>query len=214
MTFDEARQILAAFEREEVGYVLIGSMAMAAQGLIRATRDVDFFVSPEPKNVDRLQRALRSVFNDDPNIDEITAADLGGDYPAIEYTPPHGRYFLDILTRLGDAWRFEDLESEVLVVDGVSIRVATPAQLYRMKKGTVRPQDRLDAEAIRERFGLDEEDQSGRSKVPFGSGHVRTPTAASPRPGEPAPRVWAHGSCPPLASESSPSGSAEVPLLR
>jgi len=158
VNFDEAKRILAAFEREGVEYVLIGSMAMAAQGLIRATRDVDFFVSPEPENVDRLQRALKSVFEDDPNIDEITAADLGGDYPAIEYTPPHGRYSLDILSRLGDAWRFQDLESEVLVVDGVSIRVATPAQLYRMKKGTVRPQDRLDAEAIRERFGLDEED--------------------------------------------------------
>lgn len=158
MNFDEAKRILAAFEREGVEYVLIGSMAMAAQGLIRATRDVDFFVSPEPENVDRLQRALKSVFEDDPNIDEITAADLGGDYPAIEYTPPHGRYSLDILSRLGDAWRFQDLESEVLVVDGVSIRVATPAQLYRMKKGSVRPQDRLDAEAIRERFGLDEED--------------------------------------------------------
>ena len=46
----------------------------------------------------------------------------------------------------------------MLVVDGISIRVATPTQIYRMKKGTVRPQDRLDAEAIRERFGLDEED--------------------------------------------------------
>ena len=158
MTFDEAKQILAAFEREKVEYVLIGSMAMAAQGVIRATRDVDFFVSPEPENVERLQRALRSVFEDDPNIDEITAADLGGDYPAIEYTPPHARYSLDILSRLGEAWRFEDLESEVLVVDGISIHVATPAQIYRMKKDTVRPQDRLDAETIRERFDLEKED--------------------------------------------------------
>jgi hypothetical protein len=157
VTFDEVKQILAAFEREGVDYVLIGSMAMAAQGVIRATRDVAFFVSPEPANVDRLQRALKSVFEDDPNIDEITATDLGGDYPAIEYTPPHGRYSLDILSRLGEAWRFEDLESEVLVVDGISIHVATPAQIYRMKKDTVRPQDRLDAETMRERFDLDEE---------------------------------------------------------
>lgn len=158
MTFDEAKQILAAFEREGVEYVLIGSMAMAAQGVIRATRDIDFFVSPAPQNIDRLQRALKSVFEDDPNIDEITAEDLGGDYPAIEYTPPHGRYSLDILSRLGEAWHFEDLESEVLVVDDISIRVATPAQIYRMKKDTVRPQDRLDAATIRERFDLGEED--------------------------------------------------------
>lgn len=68
------------------------------------------------------------------------------------------RYSLDILSRLGEAWRFEDLESEELVVDGISIRVATPTQIYRMKKDTVRPQDRIDAENIRERFGLGEED--------------------------------------------------------
>jgi hypothetical protein len=42
-----------------VKYVLVGSMAMAAQGLVRSTRDLDFFVSPEPENVERLKRALR-----------------------------------------------------------------------------------------------------------------------------------------------------------
>ncbi len=134
MDIEEARRILAAFEREGVQYVLIGSMAMAAQGLIRATRDMDFFVSPE-----------------------ITAADLGGDYPAIEYTPPRGDYSLDILSRLGEAFRFEDLESEVVILDGVRVRVATPRMLYKMKKDTVRAQDRLDAQALRERFGLPEE---------------------------------------------------------
>lgn len=41
--------------------------------------------------------------------------------------------------------------------EGVRFRVATPRMLYRMKRDTVRPQDRLDAEAIRERFGLEEE---------------------------------------------------------
>lgn len=44
------------------------------------------------------------------------------------------------------------------MVDGVPIRVATPRMLYRMKRDTVRPQDRMDAEAIRQRFGLEEEE--------------------------------------------------------
>lgn len=39
-------------------------------------------------------------------------------------------------------------------MDGIAIRVATPRMLYNMKRGTVRPLDRL----IRERFGLEEED--------------------------------------------------------
>lgn len=151
-------RILAALDREGVRYVLIGSMAMAAQGLIRATRDIDFFVSPDPDNVERLRRALKSVFDGDVNIDQITAADLGGDYPAIEYTPPHGFYSIDILARLGEAFRYEDLEWEELRVDGIPVRVATPRMLYRMKKDTLRPLDKLDAEALRDRFGIREDE--------------------------------------------------------
>lgn len=157
MDFGELRRILAAFEREGIRYVLVGSMAMAAQGIVRATRDADFFVAPDEQNVERLRRALKSLFDDDPNVDEITAADLGGDYPAVEYTPPHGRYSMDILSRLGETFRYEELEAEDVVVEGVRARVATPRMLYRMKKDTVRSQDRMDAEAIRTRFGLKEE---------------------------------------------------------
>lgn len=158
MDLDEAKRILAAFEGENVQYVLVGSMAMAAQGLVRATRDLDFFVSPEPENVARLKRALKSLYDDDPNLDQISAEDLAGDYPAVEYVPPHGRYSIDILARLGEALRYDTLEFEELVLDGIRIRVATPAMLYRMKKDTARPQDRLDAETIRQEFGLDVED--------------------------------------------------------
>ena len=158
MDLNEAKRILAAFEREDVKYVLVGSMAMAAQGLVRATRDLDFFVSPEPENVARLKRALKSLYDDDPNVDQISAEELAGDYPAVEYVPPHGRYSIDILTRLGKMFRYETLEFEELLLEGIRIRVATPTMLYRMKKGTVRPQDHLDAETLRQEFGLEEED--------------------------------------------------------
>lgn len=156
MTFKEALELLAALEREDVEYVLVGAMAMAAQGLVRATRDMDFFVAPNPDNVDRLKRALREVFDDDPSIEQITAGDLAGEYPAIEYTPPHGRFSLDILSRLGDAFRYEDLEFEEMDVEGIRVRVATPTMLWRMKKDTVRPIDRMDAQRIREVFDVED----------------------------------------------------------
>ncbi len=158
MDFSEAMRILASLENEGVRYVLVGSMAMAVQGLVRATRDVDLFVSPDPENVARLRKALKGLYDDDPNVDQITAEDLGGDYPALEYVPPHGRYSLDILARLGEAWSYDDVEAEELVLGDVRVRVATPRSLYRMKRGTVRPQDRIDAEALRERFDLEEAD--------------------------------------------------------
>jgi hypothetical protein len=92
---------------------------------------MDFFIDPRPDNVERLKQALRALF-DDPHIDEIDADELAGAYPALEYVPPHGRYSMDILTRLGEAFRFEDVESEELRIDDFTIRVATPQMLYRM----------------------------------------------------------------------------------
>jgi len=56
-------------------------------------------------------------------------ADLAGEYPAVEYTPPHGRYSMDILSRLGEAFRYESLEREEVDLDGVRVTVATPSML-------------------------------------------------------------------------------------
>ena len=136
MTFVEAMRILAAFERHGVAYVLVGSMAMAAQGIVRATRDIDVFVAADPSNIGRLKAALREVF-DDPEIDRISAADLEGEYPAIQYVPPESDYWIDILARLGEAVRYADVESEVVQIEGIAVRVATPRMLHRMKRDTV-----------------------------------------------------------------------------
>lgn len=155
MRFEQARELLASFEREQVDCVLIGSMAMAAHGLVRATRDIDFFIAPDPDNVERLRRALHAVFDDD-SIEEITSDDLTGAYPVIQYGPPDGAFMIDFIARLGDAFAYPDVEAEVVDVDGVRVRVATPRMLFRMKRDTVRPQDRADAERLRERFGLEE----------------------------------------------------------
>ena len=61
------------------------------------------------------------------------------------------------LTRLNQVASFESIDAEVKEVDGTQIRVATPAALYRMKKGTVRSQDHVDAAALRDRFSLKDE---------------------------------------------------------
>lgn len=154
MDFSQAMRVLAAFARHGVDYVLVGSMAMAAQGLIRATRGMDVFVVPDPANVERLKAALREPFSD-PSIEEIRSQDLAGDYPALQYVPPEGDYWIDILARLGEAFRFADLEAEVLEVEGSASGSPRPGY-YRMKRDTVRPQDRLDAEMQKQRFDLEE----------------------------------------------------------
>ena len=158
MTLEEAKAVLAALVNEKVEFVVIGSMAMAAQGLPRATQDLDFFVSPEIENLEALKRALFTLF-DDPSVDEIDPHELAGDYPAVEYVPPHGRYSMDILTRLGEAFSWPDLAADCdeIQLGNLAVRVASPKMLYQMKKDTVRPQDRADAARIREAFALEDD---------------------------------------------------------
>jgi hypothetical protein len=155
MDYERTREVLAAFEREGVQYVVFGGVALNLQGLARATLDLEVFIAPDEENVDRLKAALRSVFHD-PDVDEITAEDLLGSYPAMQYVPPEGAFHVDILTRLGEAFGFLDLESERVDFDGLEVTVVTPETLYRMKKATVRPQDWGDAERLRRRFKLED----------------------------------------------------------
>ncbi|MAE71096.1 MAG: hypothetical protein CME06_11605 [Gemmatimonadetes bacterium] len=155
MTLDELEQILAAFEEEEVEYVVIGGAAVNAHGLIRATEDIDVMIRPTAENVDRLRRSLRSIW-DDPSIDEIRAEELAGEYPALRYVPPEGELYLDIVARFGDAFGFDDIESQRMELGRVAMTVATPLALYRMKKDTVREVDRADASALRRRFDIDD----------------------------------------------------------
>lgn len=156
MERDELLRVLKAFEDEGLEYVLIGATALAMHGIVRATEGVDFFVRATAENVERLKRAFRSVYADDPHVDEIRAEDLLGEYPSIRYYPPRGDLYFDILTRLGEAARYEDVTVETKLVAGIHARVATPRALYDLKKDTVRALDRQDAEALRQRFLLED----------------------------------------------------------
>ena len=157
MDRDEIIRVLQAFEEAGLEYVLIGAAAMGFHGLARATVDLDLFIRATPENIERLRSALRQVYDSDPHINEISSADLLGDYPAVRYFPPSGDLFFDVLTRLGESASFETVEAEIKEVQGTKVRVATPLALYQLKKGTVREQDHLDAAALRERFNLKDE---------------------------------------------------------
>ncbi len=155
MDLDRLRDIFSALAAHRVDYAVFGAIALGLHGLARATADLDLFVAPTAENIERLKMALCSVFDDD-SVAEISAEDLCGDFPAVRYLPPEG-FGLDILTRLGNAFSFSDLEVEEKTFDGVAVRVVTPRTLWKMKRDTVRPGDRLDAEVLAQRFKFEEE---------------------------------------------------------
>jgi hypothetical protein len=154
--YETVTRVLAALEREGVRYVVFGAAALNFHGLARFTEDLDLFVAPDADNVERLRRALHSVF-DDPHIDEITAEDLAGVYPAMQYVPPDGSFHINIVARLGTALAFDDIEAMRLPFEDLAVSVATPEALYRMKRDTLRLKDKADAELLKERFNLKDE---------------------------------------------------------
>lgn len=155
MDFDALKRVLAALEARRVKYVIFGAVALNLHGLARSTEDLDLFVEPEASNIERLKLALTDAIAD-PEIEQIAAADLLGAYPAVQYFPPGGAFHIDILTRLGEAFRFADLETERVPYEDLTVTVVTPRMLYRMKRDTVRPRDKADASALREHFRLEE----------------------------------------------------------
>ena len=152
---ERLKAIFQAFADQGVEYAVFGAVALGLHGLARATGDLDIFIKPTSVNVERLKSALRAVF-DDPCIDDISSKDLCGDYPAVRYLPPDGFGF-DILTRLGEVFLYSGLEVEVKQYDGVPVRVVTPRTLWLMKKDTVRPLDRFDANLLANKFGFENE---------------------------------------------------------
>ncbi len=156
MDIDKILVFFRELRKHGVNYILVGAIGMTAHGIVRATQDVDIFVEPVEGNIERLKNALKSLFAEDAAIEEIRASDLAGNYPVIRYNSPDGSLQLDILARLSEAFAFEDIQYEEKQYSGITVRVATPEMLYRMKKDTVRLQDRADAEALKELFDLKE----------------------------------------------------------
>ena len=148
--------LLTSLGEQNVEYVLIGGAALNVHGIIRATEDIDIFVRPDRENVERLKSALRALW-DDQDIEELNAEDLSGPYPVVRYGPPGEELAIDLVARLGQAFKYEDIEVETIRLEGVQVRVATPAMLYRMKKDTVRPIDRADAAALKQLFEIEDD---------------------------------------------------------
>lgn len=141
--FSNFLEILNAFAKNRVEYILIGGFAVIIHGFPRLTSDIDIFLKPEVKNLERLKRALKKIFPNDKEIDTISLKDLQ-EYSVIRYGTENGLY-IDILSKIGHMFNYEDIDFEIRTIEGIPVRLATPEALYKMKIDTVRPEDKRDA---------------------------------------------------------------------
>lgn len=145
--FREFLKVVKAMEDEGVDYILIGGFAVILHGLPRFTVDMDFFVKMAENNIQKLRKALYQTF-EDSEIEELTFDELQR-YPVIRYGTPNG-FHIDIMAQLGETAIYEDLEYEIMEVEGQKIKVATAESLLKLKEGTMRPEDKADAVFLKE----------------------------------------------------------------
>ena len=139
--FKRFLEILDALEKEKVDYVLIGGFAMVLYGMPRATQDIDIFIKYQQENIERLQKALYTIFNN-KNVFEITFSEFQN-YPVIRYGVEEG-YYIDILTNIGTTFSFDDLIFQEIKIEGQKIKIASVETLYKLKENTFRAIDKSD----------------------------------------------------------------------
>jgi hypothetical protein len=147
-TYQDVRHVAALLEAEHVEYALIGGYALALQGIVRLTEDVDILVEPTLDNARRWVRALS-------RLPDGAAKELDGDdtiHEELYAIRINDEFTVDVMNSAsGFTWR--DLVPYRTRIEG--IHVLSLAGLLRMKEHG-RLKDRADAEAIRLALGEQE----------------------------------------------------------
>ncbi len=73
----------------------------------------------------------------------------------MQYGPPGVDFTIDVVSRLGEAYTFDDLELARVRAGELEFSVVSVRTLHEMKRDTVRPRDLDDAQRLARRFGLD-----------------------------------------------------------
>ena len=142
------RDLLATFNARNVEYLVVGGYAVAAHGYVRATKDLDVWVKPEPGNAAHVLEALQEF---GAPLHDLTVDDLARPGLIFQIGVPPVR--IDIITRVAGldfsaAWsdrieaRFGDLQVPVL----------SRRDLITNKRAVARLQDLADIEYLE---GLD-----------------------------------------------------------
>jgi hypothetical protein len=140
------RDLLAAFNDRGVEFIIVGAHALAAHGLVRATKDLDVWVRPGPENARRVLAALADFR---APLHDLTADDLAR--PGLVFQIGVEPLRIGVITAIdavdfAGAWprrvpaRFADQEAAVLSREDLLVN----------KRATGRDQDLLDVKWLEE----------------------------------------------------------------
>jgi len=138
-------KLLENLARAEVNFILVGGVAVALNGFVRTTEDVDILIERSPENVARLLDAL-SGFGEG-HARDLTAGDFDEaegairiieDFPLDVFTVMRGKRYADLIHSIRQT-RINDVEVNYLNADA----------LISLKENSKRDKDRIDVSALR-----------------------------------------------------------------
>jgi len=136
-------------ERAGVRYLLVGAHAIAAHGIPRATRDIDFWIDPEAENAMRVWEALLR-FGAPLGALGISERDVRTPGTVLQFGVMPNR--IDLMTSISGLDRFADAwERRVMTELGdVAVPVLSLEDLRATKRASGRKRDLLDLEMLDE----------------------------------------------------------------
>jgi hypothetical protein len=136
-----------ALNAREARYVVIGGIAMAHQGLMRATEGVDLLIERSRENQHRVRAALECL--PDKAVREMTDDDLD----TFVVVRVADEIVVDLmLAACGVTYAETTGEVEFAEIEGVRIPFASKKLLWRLKQGW-REEDRLDRHWLESELG-------------------------------------------------------------
>lgn len=146
-TYQDVKRVAALLEAENVEYALIGGYALALQGIVRLTEDVDVLVEPSPENARRWVRALSQL--PDHAASELVGDDTLHEEPyAIRI---NDEFTIDVMNSAsGLSW--SELRPYRRRIDNINV-ISLQGLLLMKQHGRLK--DQADAEAIRKALGVE-----------------------------------------------------------
>ena len=139
---EDVVRICRALNEAGAKYVLIGGLAVIVHGGTRFTKDVDLLVDDAPDNIARVKLALAVLA--DNAVADVADHDVR-DHVVVRVAD---EIVVDLTGKAcGLSYADAIADAERIDLGGVSVPVASPAVLIRMKN-TYRPQDRIDREYL------------------------------------------------------------------
>jgi hypothetical protein len=130
------RDLLAEFNANGVEFLVVGAHALAAHGLVRATKDLDVWVRPDRANAERVIAALAAF---GAPLHDLTVDDLAR--PGLIFQIGVEPIRIDVITRI-DGVTFDAAWSDRIEArfDDQMVSVLSRHHLIQNKKASAQPQ--------------------------------------------------------------------------